>query len=182
MLELGNQPDSKHEVSAVLATKSISLKRLEALDRRLAAIHEAAHHVTAVHRGMHEVESWIERVGDPTRYDTSWVGHCRWRTPTRGSRRGDTMIGVAGMLAENLWKAGNDRDRMDDIYDLLDDPNCMSESDWCNAGLDRDAVLTETQWHTIEAVIDLLCGPLRSELLAQARKLIVESRARQPLV
>ena len=50
------------------------------------------------------------------------------------------------------------------------------------AGLDRDAVLTESQWHAIEAVIDLLSGLLRSELLAQARKLIVESRARQPLV
>jgi hypothetical protein len=86
------------------------------------------------------------------------------------------MIGVAGMVAENLWKAGNDPDRMDGIYDLLDDPNCMSESDWYNVGLDYDAVLTETQWREIEAVIDLLCGPLRLELLGQARKLIIESR------
>ena len=175
-LKLGSRPDSKHEASAVVATKSIKLKRMEARDRRLAAIHEAAHHTIARHRGMHEVESWIERVGDPTLYDTSWVGHCRWRNPSPGSSRRDTMIGVAGMVAENLWKAGNDPDRMDDIYDLLDDPNCMSESDWCEAGLDCGAVLTETQWRQIEAVIDLLCGPLRSELLGQARTLIIESR------
>ena len=86
------------------------------------------------------------------------------------------MIGVAGMVAEELWKAGNDPNRMGSIYDLLDDPNCMSESDWCTAGLHPDAGLTKTQRRAIEAVIDLLCGPLRSELLAQARKLIIESR------
>ena len=62
-----------------------------------------------------------------------------------GISRRDTMIGVAGMVAENLWKAGNDPDRMDDIYDLLDDPNCMSESDWRNGGLDCGAGLTETR-------------------------------------
>ena len=94
----------------------------------------------------------------------------------RGRAGSDTMIGVAGMVAVNLWKAGNDPDRMDYIYNLLDDPNCMSKSDWREAGLKCGAVLTETQRSQIEAVIDLLCGPLRSELLAQARKLIIESR------
>jgi hypothetical protein len=177
MFELSSQHDSKHDVSIAVATKSINLKRTEARDRRLAAIHEAAHHIMARHHGMHEVESWIERVGDPTRYETSWVGHCRWRNPSPGSSRRYTMIAVAGMIAENLWKAGNDPDRMDNIYDVLDDPNCMSEADWCNAGLDRDdPVFTETQQREIEAVIDLLSGPLLSELLVQARKLIIESR------
>jgi hypothetical protein len=159
MLELESQRDSTHEVSHVAATKPINLKRLEARDRRLAAIHEAAHHVMARHRGIDEVESWIERVGEPTKYDTAWVGHCRWRNPHPGSRRHDVMIGVAGMVAESLWKAGNDPDRMEDIYDLLDDPNCMSESDWCTAGLDRDAGFTKKQRRQIEAVIYLLCGP-----------------------
>ena len=59
---------------------------------------------------------------------------------------------------------------------VLDDPHCMSESDWRKAGLDCGALLTETQRCEIEAVIDLLSGPLRLELLGQARKLIVESR------
>ena len=104
------------------------------------------------------------------------MGWALWWRIISGSSRRDTMIGVAGMVAENLWKAGNDPDRMDDIYDLLDDPNCMSESDWRNGGLDCGAGLTETQQHEIESVIDLLCGPLRSELLAQARNLIIESR------
>ena len=79
------------------------------------------------------------------------------------------MIGVAGMVAENLWKAGNDPDRMDNIYDLLDDPNCMSESDWRNAGLIHGAAITDNPTARIEAVIDLLSGPLWSELLRQAR-------------
>ena len=176
MLELSSQLESKHEASVSVATKSINLKRREARDRRLAAVHEAAHHVIARHRGMHEVDSWIERVGDPTVHETSWAGHCRWRNPSPGASRCDLMIGVAGMVGENLSRAGNDPDRMDDIYDVLDDPNCMSESDWHNAGLDYGAGFTETQQHEIESVIDLLCGPLRSELLAQARKLIIESR------
>jgi hypothetical protein len=86
------------------------------------------------------------------------------------------MIGVAGMVAEYLWKAGNDPDRMEDIYDLLDDPNCMSESDWCKAGLDRDGGFTKKQRRQIEDVIRLLGGPLWPELLKQARTLIIESR------
>jgi hypothetical protein len=86
------------------------------------------------------------------------------------------MIGVAGMVAEALWKAGNDPCRMDSISDMLDDPNCMSESDWRAAGIDHDSGWTTTQGRAIERVIDLLSGPLRAELLAQARKLIFESR------
>jgi hypothetical protein len=171
MLEL-----RKHEASAVLPTKGINLKRIEARDRRWAAIHEAGHDTMARHRGMREVDSWIERVDDPTYCEKSWVGHCELRNPYPGSSRSDIMIGVAGMIAEYLWKAGNDPDRMDDIYDLLDDPDCMSESDWRMAGLDCGAVLTETQRREIEAVIDLLSGPLWSELLGQARTLIIESR------
>jgi hypothetical protein len=173
MLELSH---SKHEASGSTATKAIRLKRLEARDRRLAAIHEAAHHVIAVHRGMKKVESWIERVGDPTLSDKAWVGHCSWRIPSRASSKSDVMMGVAGVVAEELWKAGNDPDRMDYIYDLLDDPNCMSQSDWRNAGLDRNAVFTKKQRREIEAVIDLLSGPLRSGLLVQARRVIIESR------
>ena len=86
------------------------------------------------------------------------------------------MIAVAGMIAEELWKAGNDPNRMDSIYDLLDDPNRMSESDWRNAGLIHDAGLTNAQLRAIEAVIDLLSRPLLSELLRQARRLISETR------
>ena len=86
------------------------------------------------------------------------------------------MIGVAGMLAETLWKARNDYICIDDIFDLLGDPNCMSPSDWCQAGLDRDAGFTHEQQRQIEAAFDLLRGPLWAELLAQARKLVIESR------
>ncbi len=176
VLQLDSQPDSNHEASGVVAPKSFHLKRLEARDRRLAAIHEAGHHIIARHRGMHVIDSWIERVGDPTRLTSAWGGHCRWRNPSRVSKVTGCMIGVAGMVAEELWKAGNDPNRMGSIYDLLDDPNRMSESDWCTAGLHPEAEITTTQLRAIEAVIELLCGPLRSQLLAQARKLIIESR------
>ena len=86
------------------------------------------------------------------------------------------MIAVAGMIAEELWKVGNDPNRMDSICDLLDDPNRMSESDWRNAGLIHDGAITTIQLRAMEAVIDLLSGPLLSELLRQARRLIIESR------
>jgi hypothetical protein len=169
MLEL-----SKHEPS--LAAKGINLRRIEAQDRRRAAIHEAAHHVIARCFGMLDVDSWIERVGDPTYGEKSWIGHCEWRNSSPGSSQHDTMIGVAGLIAVNLWEAANDPDRMGYIYDFLDDPDCMSESDWHMASLKCGAVVTETQRREIEAVIDLLSGPLWSELLRQARTLIIESR------
>jgi hypothetical protein len=176
VLELGSQPDSNHETSGVTATKSIGLKRQEARDRRLAAIHEAGHHIIARHRGMHVIGSWIERAGDPTRGTSAWGGRCRWHNASRTSKVTRCMIGVAGMVAEALWKAGNDPCRMDSISDILDDPNCMSESDWRTAGIDPDSGWTTTQERAIERVTDLLRGPLRVELLAQARKLIFESR------
>ena len=50
-MELSSQLESEHEASVAVATKSTNLKQIEARDRRLAAIHEAAHHVIARHRG-----------------------------------------------------------------------------------------------------------------------------------
>ena len=95
-LELGSQPGDKHEASAVLATKGINFKRIEARGRRWAAIHEAGHNIMVQHRGIREVDSWIERVGDPTRYEKLWVGRCEWRNPCPGSRKPDIMVGVPG--------------------------------------------------------------------------------------
>ena len=103
VLELDSQPDSNHKASAA-ATESIRLKRLEARDRRLAAIHEAGHHIIARHRGIHVIDSWIERAGDPTRDTSAWGGRCRWRNPSRVSKVTRCMIAVAGMVAEELWK------------------------------------------------------------------------------
>ena len=174
--ELSSQPNSKNEASRAIARKAFNLRRIDARDRRLAAIHEAGHHVIARYHGMDEVESWIERVGDPTVYNNAWVGRTRWLRPSDESSRRDAMIALAGMVAENQWRGINDPDRIGDIYDLLDDPDCMSETDWCTAGMDHGARLTETQMQDIESVIDLLSGPLWSKLLRQARRLITESR------
>jgi hypothetical protein len=57
----------------------------------------------------------------------------------------------------------------------MDDPRCMSESDWRGAGLNPDAGFAEEQQRQIEAVIDLLSGPLWSQLPGKARNLIIES-------
>ena len=138
-------------------------------------MHEGGHHVMLRHRGIYEVDSWIERVGDPTLYERAWIGRCRWRKPHPDGR--DLMIGVAGMMAETLWKARNDLICIDDVFDLLDDQNCISDLDWCQKRVsDRDAGFTDEQRRQIEVAFDLLRGPLWSELLRQARKLIVELR------
>jgi hypothetical protein len=89
------------------------------------------------------------------------------------------MINVTGMVVEELRKAGSDPNSIDSICDLLDDPNCMSESDWCNAGLDRGAAFTKKQRCEIESVIDPLSGPLWSQLLVQGRRLIIESASQR---
>jgi hypothetical protein len=175
------QHAQQHDQALMLApdllpdTKIWPPKRLEAWDRRRAAIHEAGHHVMACYRGMEEVDSWIERVGDPTLYEKSWVGRCRWHRPHPEAGQHDVMIAIAGLIAEALWRAGDDLEPMD-IYDMLDDPYCMSESDWQGAGLNPDVGFTRKQQREIDEAFDLLRGPLWPELLRQARTLIIESR------
>jgi hypothetical protein len=137
------EADSKFRPPGAVLTTTINLKRIEARDRRRAAVHEAGHHVMARYRGMCEVDSWIERVGDPTPYEKSWVGHCSYRNPHPEAHQHDVMIGVAGVIAAALWDAGNDLEQMDDLYDLLDDPYCMSASDWSLAGLSPNAGFTK---------------------------------------
>ena len=88
------------------------------------------------------------------------------------------MIGVAGMIAEALCKGENDPYGvdMDFMYDLLDDPDCMSESDWQLAGLTYGEGFTKKEFRQIDAAFDLLSGPLWSEVLKRARTMIIESR------
>lgn len=95
-----------------------------------------------------------------------------------GRRR--VMIGVAGAVAEYVWNGERD--------DLRDeegwwDTAIMSPTDWLDAGVgpgDEPFGITRGPgaafFRTINKVIHLLEGPLRAELFATSRRLIVASR------
>ena len=84
------------------------------------------------------------------------------------------MVAAAGAVAEYVWCGDADflRDEGDDPWH---EAAIMSITDWelsgCAPG-EPDAALTRA----VAKVIDLLSGPLRAELHATARRLIVDRR------
>ena len=139
----------------------------------MVAMHEAGHVVVARHVGARNVSAHIFRRCDATiEGDKSWGGQARWFELDRKlspARR--LMVGVAGTIAEDVWR-GND---MDDLNDsgLWTDEAIMSPTDWDMTGCDPGEP-TPLFMQAVRLVADLLTGPLRAELLATARRLIVD--------
>lgn len=163
-----------------------SLRRVEAIDRRIAAIHEAGHVVMGRHVGLSIVSAWLEKTPNPQDWhaDKLWIGHTRFlkhrlskKSPARLlkrtiSKRETAMIAIAGAIAEQCWQ------RADLHEELWHDADVMSPSDWsmcrCHPGEpDRKllAVITE-----VFSLFDRKKGNLWPALLEEARQLIVDSR------
>jgi hypothetical protein len=104
----------------------MSSKRTLAQDRRHAAVHEAGHLVVAASFGLYPASAWIapnEPAGDDER---TWVGRVQFVTGlNRLGPLDRCMVGVAGDVAEHLWRGG----WIEDFF-----PDGMSESDWRLAG------------------------------------------------
>jgi len=162
----------------ILKKKAPSPARVEALDRREAAVHEAGHVVIARHVGADVLWAYITRTSNPGPDEKTWIGQARIER-LEGRRR--VMIGVAGAVAEYVWNGERD--------DLRDeegwwDTAIMSPTDWLDAGVgpgDEPFGITRGPgaaafFRTINKVIHLLEGPLRAELFATSRRLIVASR------
>jgi hypothetical protein len=143
-------------------------KRIYARDRRIAAVHEAGHIVIARAVG---IEVWSARIGPNTReaVERTWIGQVG--IPISDLEKVDDvsrrMVGVAGSLAAHLWCGG----RIEDFF-----PDAMSRNDWYYAGCDPNEpdALTDA----IGEVGRLLArdGPVWQELIAESRRLIVQSR------
>lgn len=142
-------------------------KRILAWDRRMAAVHEAGHVVVARRFGLEILSAWIVPNDADDPQEKTWIGRVQIRTsgaPEMVCR----MVGVAGSVAEHLWSGG----WIEDFF-----PDAMSESDWHLAGCLPDKP-DDALLDAVGEVGQLFhCGgPDWRELIAETRRLIVESR------
>jgi hypothetical protein len=111
-----------------------SNSRIQAYDRRLAAVHEGGHFVAGGHFGLRSYSAWIGPTPDSdAASEKTWIGQFSYyqRELDKLRPKHRTMIALAGAVAANVW-----RDRHDPPFfeDLLCDPSFMSASDWAMAG------------------------------------------------
>jgi hypothetical protein len=144
-------------------------ERICVRDRRMAAVHEAGHIVTARALGFEVLSAWIGK-NEGEVVERTWIGDVRLHLEKADdvSRR---MVGVAGSVAAHLSRGGFIEDY------CPEDEGSMSRSDWQMAGcapnvpddLFRDAV---------GEVGRLLArdGAGWKELIAESRRLIFASR------
>jgi hypothetical protein len=144
-------------------------KRIAARDRRSAAVHEAGHLVVARQYGLKIHSAWIvpNETKDP-RQERTWDGQVQITT-TSAPEIVRRMVGVAGAVAEHLW-----RGRW--IEDYSPEGN-MSESDWHLAGCNPDEP-DDAFMHAVEEVGQLFerDGLGWQELIAESRRLIIAGR------
>ena len=151
--------------------RPVNPKRVMARDRRLAAVHEAGHVVVAARFGLYAASAWISRAESPMPDERAWIGRVQFPGLDHLSSLERRMLGCAGAAAELRWQH-------EDIHpDHGIEADRMSESDWRLAG----CPLGEPDDMCLEALEELQYllsedGPLWSDLLRQARQLIVDAR------
>ena len=90
------------------SARAYSPARIEARDRRLAAIHEAGHAVVARHMRVTAFNPEIWRNPDAGKNEKTWLGNIRIERSPRTSRAHMAMIAVAGAIAEHGWEDDGD--------------------------------------------------------------------------
>lgn len=156
----------------------LSPHRIEARDRRAAAVHEAGHLVMARHFHVVSDEDatylfprariWRSATMDSL-WEKTWLGECRGldvRSLSEAQRR---MFGIAGYVAEAMW-----RDEWFDVDTLPLDYDDLSDTDKRACGPLGEPL--ERAARRVEKLFDRNTGKLWPEVLRVARQLIVESR------
>ena len=153
--------------------------RVNAYDRRIAAIHEAGHVLMALHLG-YQADAWIHqhKTSRPLEEKT-WVGHMVLHDRPEDLRHPDVrMIAVAGLVAEILWKTGHDEEYADqwgwECY-LLDEDS-MSPSDWRLAGCEPGDP-DDNLFQTTAEVAKLFLTDLWPDLVGISRTLMSDTEA-----
>jgi len=157
----------------------LPLKRTMARDRRRAAIHEAGHVTMARHLGARVAFARLEKTfaGTPEHNlpeHNLWIGHTRFYFDKILSGRKKAMIAVAGTVSEHCWE----RCSFEYVFDIWDDPDVMSPSDWAGTGC-TPGELPPRLLGIIEHTFSLFnpeTGILWPELIKEARRLIIKDR------
>ncbi len=156
--------------------------RIEAWDRRRAAVHEAGHIAVGAHFGVSMFgEIRKERDAEDIMMFNTWTGSVYHRTvdmPTEAAFE----VGVAGVLAEMRYQDG-----AEDAY--FDDPDAcrvmldgMSPTDRDVAGFDPwDDDLSNDTLDRVEAAFKLICT-LWPDIWAGSRVLIKQHRERSRIL
>jgi hypothetical protein len=159
-----------------MTQNKMSPQRIVAYDRRLAAIHEAAHQVVARRYGLQDVGAWIEPspTNEPS-LERTWIGHTYFTVFEMRSLSpvNRTMVAVAGFIAEAVWQHHL-------IEDLdYEDHYIMSDADWRLAGLVPGSP-TKQFFRAVDRVEKMFLSgssPHWKLVMANARKLIIASRS-----
>ena len=118
--------------------------RLRAVDRRMAALHEAAHIVVARQCGITGAFAFLQPAvleEEETLFDNkAWIGRTAMPLTelTAAGEAASAAIGVAGVVAEMAWK--EDHSGLEDFYLEEEiartpaDPHSMSPTDWIMTG------------------------------------------------
>lgn len=158
----------------------LSPHRIEARDRRTAAVHEAGHLVMARHFHVVSDEDaadlfsrariWRSATMDSLSEKT-WIGQCRGlglRSLSQTQRR---MFGIAGYVAETMWR---DEWFDDDMDMTLSGYDCLSDTDKRACGPLGEPL--ERAARRVGKLFDRDTGKLWPDVLRVARQLIVASR------
>ena len=150
-------------------------RRIEAVDRRLAAIHEAGHCIVTQWLGCSVIHCYIrpsELTAAEWTHDKMWLGRtcANLKDAKPGQRR---KIALAGALAELGWMGSEGCSS----GEMLQDPFFMSPSDWSLAGCEpgEPTAALERDFGRVQPML-IRGGKLWPDLLETARELIVESR------
>lgn len=160
--------------------------RVEAVERRLAAIHEAGHITAAIYLGLLNVSGAIWKCGEASAssFNKSWVGDTSFR-PIRikdgrafNLRAPDlTLMAVAGSVSELCWHGVGFLETVEN--ESWHDPSAMSDSDW-RAAKCAPGYPTPSFIRAIEKAFRLFSrssGILWPQVAATARTLVVQSRS-----
>jgi hypothetical protein len=149
------------------------------------AVHEAGHAVMLRRFGVRWVEAVIFEREDAVPAAKKWGGRVSVLDHSRLARLSQhrlAMVGVAGMIAGHAWTARNNPDDLAFMHwpDVLEDPACMSPSDWDRAGCAPNG-WGRKQVRACEAVAAMLMpssGELWGALRDTARALIRDRAVR----
>ena len=159
--------------------------RIEAHDRRRAAVHEAGHQVMTDRLRVLRGEAEIFPNPDSSAWSglekKRWIGHINVYplvVSQNGTKKATSqtmrLVGVAGFVAEMAWSKKDKYVLVDTIYD----PAAMSDSDWiltgCEPGRPTDKLIKNAL--DVYRLFERPHGALFKGLCAAARRLILDAR------